>query len=180
MPPAKAAVKVAWFVVFPASQQPGTTNTFGGGTFGPGNTMPTNGKIVSAQVDSPAYKAWLGNGAYTIKGTSWQVDAGPFASEAQAKAWKPGPISIGDWVGAGIAGVMLGGGNVPNPKAAVGAGMAVGTAVDQIGSFLTANWFLRIGEILLGVVLVGVGIARITGVQNFVSQIAKTKMPIPI
>ena len=40
------------------------------------------------------------------------------------------------------------------------------------------SWFLRIGEILLGIVLVGVGVARITGAQNAVSKIVKTKLPI--
>lgn len=39
---------------------------------------------------------------------------------------------------------------------------------------------LRIGEVLLGLVLVGVGVARITGAQNAISNIVKTKMPIPI
>lgn len=40
------------------------------------------------------------------------------------------------------------------------------------------SWFLRIGEILLGIVLVGVGVARITGAQNAVSKIVKTRLPI--
>ena len=40
------------------------------------------------------------------------------------------------------------------------------------------SWFLRIGEILLGIVLVGVGVARITGAQNAVSKIVKARIPI--
>jgi len=40
------------------------------------------------------------------------------------------------------------------------------------------SWFLRIGEILLGIVLVGVGVARITGAQNAISKIVKTRLPI--
>ena len=51
---------------------------------------------------------------------------------------------------------------------------------DILGRFNLGSWFLRIGEILLGIVLVGVGIARITGAQNVISNFAKTKMPIPI
>jgi hypothetical protein len=155
----------AWFVVFPSNEHPG-------------NAMPANAKIVSAQTGSPAYNAWLGNGAYTVNGTNWQVDAGPFTSEAQARAWKPGPITIGDWVGAGIAGVMAGGGNEPNPATSVGAGFAAGTAVDKLGQFNLGAWFLRIGEILLGLVLIGVGVARITGVQNAISSVVKAKIPI--
>jgi len=40
------------------------------------------------------------------------------------------------------------------------------------------SWFLRIGEILLGIVLVGVGVARITGAQNAISKIVKAKVPL--
>lgn len=53
-------------------------------------------------------------------------------------------------------------------------------AADALGGFNLGGWFIRIGEILLGIVLIGVGIARITGAQNVISNIAKTKMPIPI
>jgi hypothetical protein len=42
------------------------------------------------------------------------------------------------------------------------------------------HWILRIGEGLLGIVLIGVGLARITGVQNAVSSIVKSKLPIPL
>lgn len=51
---------------------------------------------------------------------------------------------------------------------------------DILGGFNLSGWFLRIGEVLLGVVLIGVGIARITGAQNAISAMAKTKLPIPI
>jgi hypothetical protein len=63
-------------------------------------------------------------------------------------------------------------------NAATGAAQCVGGIL--IGKSNTCvdleHWFIRIGEILLGIVLVGVGIARITGVQNAVSNIAKTKL----
>lgn len=75
---------------------------------------------------------------------------------------------------------------------------ALGTTIGQTGTILgqvpqaaakgaenvtfhglnLASWFLRIGEILLGIVLVGVGVARITGAQNAVSKIVKTKLPL--
>lgn len=51
-------------------------------------------------------------------------------------------------------------------------------AIDTLGGFNLSGWFLRIGEILLGLVLVGVGVARITGAQNVISNIVKTKLPI--
>jgi hypothetical protein len=153
----------AWFVVFPANEHPG-------------NAFPANAKVVSAQTGSAAYKAWLGNGAFTVTGTSWQVDAGPFSTQQQAQQWAPHALSVGDWVTAGIAGVMEGAGGA-TPTAAVGTGSAV---ADALGGFNISAWFLRIGEILLGIVLVGVGIARITGAQNAISNIVKTKMPLPI
>lgn len=47
---------------------------------------------------------------------------------------------------------------------------------DIIGRFNIGSWFLRIGEILLGLVLIGVGVARITGAQNVISKLAKVKI----
>lgn len=51
-------------------------------------------------------------------------------------------------------------------------------AVESLGGFNLASWFLRIGEILLGLVLIGVGVARITGAQNAISKVVRTKLPI--
>lgn len=36
------------------------------------------------------------------------------------------------------------------------------------------SWLIRVGEILLGIVLIGVGLARITGVQNVASKLLRT------
>lgn len=49
-------------------------------------------------------------------------------------------------------------------------------AFEKLGGFNLSSWFLRIGEILLGIVLVGVGVARITGVQNAVSKVVKARL----
>jgi hypothetical protein len=38
-------------------------------------------------------------------------------------------------------------------------------------------WIVRIGEGLLGIVLIGIGVARFTGTQNAVSQIVKARIP---
>lgn len=54
------------------------------------------------------------------------------------------------------------------------------TSQDIIGSFNVSSWFVRVGEILLGLMLIGVGLARVTGTANFISDVLKTKMPIPI
>ena len=65
-------------------------------------------------------------------------------------------------------------------NANAGIGTASGAAQDVFKGLNLGSWLLRIGEIVLGIVLVGVGIARITGLQNAVSQVAKTKIPIPL
>ena len=59
-----------------------------------------------------------------------------------------------------------------------GIGAASGALQDVFHGLNLASFLLRIGEIALGIVLVGVGIARITGLQNAVSQVIKTKLPI--
>jgi hypothetical protein len=38
------------------------------------------------------------------------------------------------------------------------------------------SWLIRIGEILLGIVLVGVGIAKLTGTTNAVAGLVKAKL----
>lgn len=48
---------------------------------------------------------------------------------------------------------------------------------DVLGGINIGSWFLRIGEILLGLVLVGVGLARLTHAQNVISQVVKTRLP---
>ena len=47
-------------------------------------------------------------------------------------------------------------------------------------SKLTGNWehiLLRVGEVLIGLVLLGVGLARLTHAQNIISQAVKTRIP---
>lgn len=73
--------------------------------------------------------------------------------------------------GIGQTGAVLG--QVPGAAAA-----GAEKAVESLGGFNLASWFLRIGEILLGLVLIGVGVARITGAQNAISKVVKTKLPI--
>jgi hypothetical protein len=70
--------------------------------------------------------------------------------------------------GIGQTGTLLG--QVP--------GAAAKGAEDAFKGLNLGNWFMRIGEILLGIVLVGVGVARITGAQNAISSFVKTKVPL--
>lgn len=60
----------------------------------------------------------------------------------------------------------------------VAAAKGAQNAFESLGGFNLSSWFLRIGEILLGLVLVGVGVARITGAQNAISKVVKTRLPI--
>jgi hypothetical protein len=65
-------------------------------------------------------------------------------------------------------------------------GNVPGAAVDTVGSaivdkagFSSENinaWLIRIGEILLGIVLIGVGIAKLTGNSNTVSKLVKAQV----
>ena len=53
-------------------------------------------------------------------------------------------------------------------------------ASDALGAFKGLNlevWFVRIGEIILGIVLIGVGLAKLTGTTNIVSSVVKAKIP---
>lgn len=65
-------------------------------------------------------------------------------------------------------------------NANAGIGIGTGIAQDVFKGLNLGSFLLRIGEIALGIVLVGVGIARITGLQNAVSDVVKTKIPIPL
>ena len=153
------AARIWWFVVFPASEHPG-------------NKFPANARIVSAQEGSAAYNAWTANGAYTIAGVSWQVDAGPFPTRKQAQQWAPRPLTAIDWAGAAIAGVLVGAGN-QQPSTAVPEGQAAATAADLLlgplaaigGSFeafFTAvtdgKMWRSLGWILLGLGLMYLGV----------------------
>jgi len=48
-----------------------------------------------------------------------------------------------------------------------------GSAADLFHGLNLQSWMVRIGEILLGVVLIGVGVAKLTGTSNVISTAAK-------
>ena len=55
------------------------------------------------------------------------------------------------------------------------------TAVQSVGLGGLTNenitsWFLRIGEVLLGIVLLGVGVAKLTGTTNAVAKVVRAKI----
>lgn len=158
--------KVVWFVIAPVGADQGSALN---------PKIPSNSKIVSATVGSPQYNAWVSNGSYH----GWQVVMGPFGSKQLAeKAVPPSGLNAVGQI-AGAAGQLA----KTTPAGAIGIGAVSGVAGltgDVFKGLNLGSWFLRIGEILLGLVLIGVGIARITGIQNVVSDLAKTKIPIPL
>jgi hypothetical protein len=52
-----------------------------------------------------------------------------------------------------------------------------GKGIDIWNNLDLGNILLRVGEVLLGIVLVGVGIAKLTGTTNFVATAVKAKIP---
>lgn len=61
---------------------------------------------------------------------------------------------------------------------------AVGNAADSAGERITdaykginlGGWVIRIGEIVLGIVLIGVGVAKLTGTTNLVAKALKVPL----
>lgn len=81
---------------------------------------------------------------------------GPFSTldEAKAQASKNAPTDPGS-----VVQNITGGGNL----------FGVGSLFD----INAGGWLLRIGEIALGIVLIAVGIAKLTGIQNKIATAAK-------
>ena len=96
--------------------------------------------------------------------------------EEAIKFYNDGKAANPGWVAP--TGFFASAGNLPN--IVTGSAEGVGNAVESKVGFLTddniRSWLIRIGEILLGIVLVGVGVAKLTGTGNFVSGLVKAKV----
>lgn len=111
------------------------------------------------------------NGTFVVvQGNALQIRAkygtaahGPYATKAAAEA--AAHTTSGGFPGPSIPG---------NPGSAIGQAVS---SLDPFKGLNLGNWVLRIGEILLGVVLVGVGIAKLTGTTNFVASAVKARIP---
>lgn len=88
--------------------------------------------------------------------TGWVGYATQAGAECQAKINPSNPSNIGH-TAASAAGA-----------AAKGASDILGVSGLNLGSLL-----LRVGEVVLGIVLIGVGVAHMTGTDNFVSSALK-------
>lgn len=98
-----------------------------------------------------------------------------------ASAWL-GIIAV-KGVGKAVADALGGAGQqIAKIPSAIGAGLApITNPLSGITGFLTgltqANLWLRITEVAIGVVLLAVGVARLTGQQNPISQLVKARIP---
>jgi hypothetical protein len=111
---------------------------------------------------------------YGVEATNWPASVIFFQTEAEASAYS---VSKG---GAGSGG--------PTATTSKAADAAVSTAsnvtnlaipgVSQIGTFFSslgeANTWIRFGEVVLGLILLGIGVARLTHAIPVATQVAKT------
>jgi hypothetical protein len=138
-----------------------------------------NGQLQDANMTTPQHP---GNDYYVNAVThTIQRQSNPlYAASLRATGWL-GPY---DWATA--QGVASGLKSVtPNPVTGMPTGPGitanpVQAAQEAKGLFhglSLPNLFLRIGEVVLGVVLVGVGVAKLTGATNLISSAVKAKIP---
>lgn len=138
--------------------------------FVPG-VAPINNGSSAAQI--AAYLTSMGaNGSAFL---SWYATA-----HAQSPSLTPYNASVVWLAGTGVGnavGASVGATGAATNQTATGTVNGLNQfSKDVLGGFNLGGWFMRIGEILLGLVLIGVGVARITGVQNIVSAAVKTKI----
>jgi hypothetical protein len=104
--------------------------------------------------------------------------AGPFTTRLHAVQWATGP---------GASNFGKGKTNIAKPQEAPilpgGSGLlSPFKGLEAIGAFFNklseANTWLRIGEGFLGVILIAVGLAKLTGVENFITKNMPAVIPI--
>src|SRR5690242_19373354 len=87
--------------------------------------------------------------------------AGPFSTQADAEAWQTSANTAGNSPGSAIG----------------GAANAALTSLNPLAPLFQANLWLRVLEVGLGIVLIGVGLAKLTGTENFISSTI-SKIPV--
>lgn len=114
---------------------------------------------IQVQPSDPNYKTLQSGGVINWNGQNLIKWQGPFATEAQAqKAQNPKP-------------------SPENPAAPVIQGVTNSVpGLSQIGTFFSslgqANTWIRVGEVLLGFILIAVGLARITHAVPIATKVA--------
>lgn len=145
-----------WFVVYPTGENIGTVTS---------PVTPPGIKIVSVQSGS-ADENTLEQGG-SLNGYSRFM--GPFSSESDAENAHPpsGGQAIKDIIGAGVAVGLGDAAGISNPL----------TGLAAIGDFFQrltqkSTW-VRIAEVVLGLLLVVVGLSKLSGVSSAVVKTAK-------
>ena len=107
-------------------------------------------------------------------GTGWH---GPFKTEADAVAfYERNKTANPDWKAPTD---FLG--NLGNVPGAVGSQVDAATegvkGIFGLSDDDIRSWLIRIGEIVLGIVLVAVGVAKLTGTTNAIAGVVKARIP---
>ncbi len=151
---------------------------------GAGWNGPYATKAAAASADSGGITGGTGGVGGGVAGNAWYVvtirrtPQTPFTVEVMQK---PFPSGAGVTVLIDHTGGVSGSGYATQAEAQAAADQyknQIVPGVKALGS--TPDWqqlMVRIGEALLGIVLIGIGLARITGAQNAVSSIAKARIP---
>lgn len=133
------------------------------------NSRPADAKLVSTPDSGPAYNAWVTGGTYNGE-TRFQ---GPFNSQAEAKAAPPGGGSIADQITAGIGAGL---GSDVGPLGTASRSLPTLSGLDAIGRFFSdlgnPVFWIRLGKILAGGLLLILGLAKLTGVSEKAGSIA--------
>ena len=146
--------------------------------------------IIHVQQGSPADNSLQGGGNQhiTYNGQDYARRFGPFATEAQAKKAAPvGVLGLAGAVVGGIIGGVASGDTGTSPVITVPTTSAAGSTaagssatgnplsgLAAIGDFFNrltdAHTWVRVGEVLLGVILLAIGVAKISGTGNAVTK----------
>lgn len=114
--------------------------------------------------------------AQAVKDAGAKLLAGPFATQDDAQNWANAYEKNPSTLHAG-SGLSPSTGTVQGDKAPAGAAGLL-TGLNAIGDFFArlseGNTWLRLGEGLLGIILIAVGLARITSAVPAATRIAKT------
>jgi hypothetical protein len=86
------------------------------------------------------------------------------------KALKLGLGALGQLASEGLTGTAIGIGKVPGAQ-------GLGTVGEFLGRLQESSTWVRVAEVALGIVLLAIGVARITGTQNAVAQVVKARIP---
>ena len=116
--------------------------------------------VVEGVVGGPSQPSLYNIVQSSAKPTSQgQVVAGPFATKAQAQAWITKTET--DLPGAHLAGL-----GAPNPLSGLS---SIGDFFSRLGE---ANTWIRVGEVVIGVILIAVGVAETTNAVPIATKIA--------